>query len=253
VLSPVVWSIRDEKQNSGKAKKISIIEKRTKDTDLRMLKEFEQRLLRVEVPQWADLNSFNGFDSATGFIEQAIPGSQTNVVHDISKGTYSQLPGFQNQSGDAQGAASTFLLDVLREQHLRLREITDDPTKLMGYASILGAKNYGSLVQDQERYINARDAVQIETVINGIVHKVTSALPNSGTVTGAPGVDQEWSFLTLDANASKLHVMPGMCMSMTEFNEISGFRVKAAFLEFFGQLTIEYFGSTGVVYGADTF
>lgn len=249
VISPVVWSVRDEKINSGKAKKISVIEKRTKDTDLRMLKEFEDRVLSASVAQWADINTLNGVLATDGFLENLLPGLQTNTVHGVSKGTYSALPGFQNQAGDVAGSASTNLLSVLREQHLRLREISDDPTKLMGYASILGARNYGDLVQDQERYMSDRDAVRIEVVINGIKHTVTSALPSNATA----GANQEWSFLTLDHNAIKLHTMPGMCMSMTEFKEISGYRVMAGFMEFFGQLTVEYFGSSGVVFGADTF
>jgi hypothetical protein len=252
VLSPVVWSVRDEEQNSGKAKKISIIEKRTKDTDLRMLKEFEQRLLQANVPAWADLNTVNGFDTTTGFFESGTPGTQSNTVHEISKGTYSSLPGFQNQAGDVGGTASTTLLDQLRLMNLRIREITEDPTKLMGYASIAGANQYGKLVTANERYTGSeRDAGRIEVLINGLKYTVTSALPNAGAGAGGTANDP-WSFLLLDHGAAQLHTMPGKCMNMTEFNEISGFRVKAGFMEFFGQYTIDFFGSSGVIYDAET-
>lgn len=248
VVSPVVWSIRDEKQNSGQAKKISIIERRTKDTDLRMLQEFETRLLAATGDAWADLNTLNGCDTTVGFLERDVVGSQTNVVHDVSKGTYSALVGFQNQTGDAGGAASTNLLDQLRLTNLRVMDATKDPTKLHSFCSIPGANEYNGIVQTNERYTGeARDAARLQVLAGGLLYQPTSALPNAGSdTTGKP-----WSFLTLDCNAIKLHTMPGMCMSMTEFREIDGYRVKAAMMEFFGQLTIDYFASSSLIVDAD--
>ena len=250
-VSPVVWSIKDEKQNSGKAKKISVIERRTRDTDLRMLQELETRVLSATGDSWADLNTVNGFDSSTGFFESAAAGSQTNTVHDISKGTYSSLPGFQNQSGDVAGSASTNLLDQIRLMNLRIKDATDDPTKLMGYASILGANQYNKIVGGNERYTgDERDGARTKVLAGGLLYTVTSALPNAGAGAGGT-LNDPWSFLTVDMGAVQLHTMPKMCMSMTDFSEISGYRVKAAFMAFFGQLTIDYFGSSGVIYDAE--
>ena len=248
-VSPVVWSIRDEKQNSGQAKKISIIERRTKDTDLRMLKEFEERLLKASGAAWADLNTLNGADTSTGFFERDIVGSQTNVVHDISKGTYSSLVGFQNQTGDAQGAASTFLLDQIRLTNLRVKDACMDPTKLKGFCSIDGANEYNKIVGTNERYTgDSRDGARDAVLAGGLLYQPTSALPNNGTDTAA----KPWSFLTVDCNAVKLRTMPGMCFSLTEFREIDGYRVKAAMMEFFGQLTIDYFASSSLIVHADS-
>jgi hypothetical protein len=246
VVSPVVWSIRDEKQNSGKAKKIGILEKRTRDTDLRMLHELETRVLSASGASWADLNTINGFDSTTGFLEAG--SSQTNTVHEISKGTYSSLVGFNNQRGDVGGAASTNLLDEMRLMQLRIKDATEDPTKLGCYASILGANQYNKIVGGNERYTgDDRDGARTKVLAGGMLHTVTSALPNAGTTT----TNDPWSFLTVDYGAIELHTMPNMCMSLTPFSEISGYRVKAAFMEFFGQVTINYFASSGVIYDSE--
>lgn len=244
VVSPVVWSIRDEKQNSGKARKISLIERRTKDTDLRMLKEFETRLLSATGNAWADLNTLNGSDTTTGFFEEVAVGSQTNTVHDVSKGTYSSLVGFQNQAEDVGGSPSTLLLDKIRLQNLKIKDACMDPTNLRGFVSISAANQYNKIVGGNERYTgDERDGARDKVLAGGLLYQPTSALPNAGaTTTGDP-----WSFLTIDMGAVCLRTMPDMCMSMTDFSDIDGHRVKAAFMEFFGQLTIEYFASSGVI------
>lgn len=251
-LSPVVWSWIDQEKQKGKSKIIGIVETRTENTDLRMRREFETQLLRGSVAAMSDLNSLNGADISTGFIEAVDAGTQSNTVHGVSKATFSSLPQFQNQFADIGGDFSLSGLAELRNIHTELQEITDDAVSLQGFASLEGAKNYGRAVQSQERYIDNRDAVRLDVVIAGLSYKISSLMPNSGTATGI--ADKEWSFLQIDTSVLKFHAFSGLVFDMTEFRDLGGAHmVKVAFHRLAGQMAIQGYGSQGVAIGGDTF
>jgi len=250
-VSPVVWSWVDQAKNSGKNKVIDIWQTRVENTEKRMRKEFETQLLRGSVTGMSDLIPLNGVDFSTGIIEQDAVGSQANTIHNVAKSSYSSLVGFQNQVADIAGDFSANGLSALRDMHTELQEVTDDPVKLEGFCSLAGAKNYGTTVQSNERYIDSRDAVRLDVVIAGMRYKISSLMPNAGTVTGSN--DDEWSFLVLDHGAIKFHGLQGLVMDMTETRDVGGsHQVKAAFMRLAGQMGAHSFGSTGLAYGGDT-
>jgi len=247
-VRPIVISERDELINRGKHKVLDRLKRLVTDTDRGALDEFDRHLLQGGLAGYSDLNHLNGFDYTDGFLEENAPGLQTNVVHGVSKGTYSALPGFQNQIADINGAFSTNGLPALHKICTQLREITDDPGKCMGYMSIDGATNLKRATQEFERYGEQGDPGRPILMFSGIKFKVTSFLPNSGATTST----EKWSFLMLDHSSIKFRGQQGVVMSMTPFRDVGGGHIaKVAFLRTMGQLTVSYFGSTGVAFNGD--
>jgi hypothetical protein len=254
VVAPVLWSLYDERINRGANRKLDKIAKRSEDTDIRMHRELELQVWQANQTAWSDLNTVNGFDDANGFLEEGAVTAQTNVVMNLSKATYSANPGFQNQIGDIAGAFSTNGLNQLREAGIDVKWLNqDEQTKPYCYASKAGAVNYGRAVQTSDLYSrDFRDAVILDVVINGMAHQLCDYLPSAGTTTGTS--DQEWSFACLDAAAIRLLGQKGTVFNVHEWRPLGGAQmlVKASLHEFMGQLIIDYFGSSCVVYGGDT-
>lgn len=241
-IRPIIISGREEKINNGSAKITSILERRTQSTHRGMRADFEQQLLSGDVASMSDLVTLNGFAVSTGILENAALGSQTNVVHNVSKLTYQALRGFQNQSVDLGANFSTAGLPLLTEQQIRIQEQSMDPTKVSMYASIAGASNLNRALQPNERYIDGKKlgAGELAMAFNGMAFKVTSLLPNTGA--------DAWNFLAVDWNAIKLHCMSGMMFNQSEFKTISGHDVRAAFVHTFCQTIVEDYGSSLVAY-----
>jgi hypothetical protein len=251
-VSPIVFSWVDEAKNKGKAKHIDIIETRVKDTESRMRREFETQLLKGTQASMSDLNTLNGADNSGGFIEEDAIQSQGNTVHGLSKSTYSTLPGFQNQIASIANDFSAGGIAALQEMHIRVQEITEDPTKLRGFASIAGAINYNTAVQANERYITQRDAVRTGLMINGVEYQISSLMPDDGTQT--INVNNKWSFLLLDMDAICFQAFNGLLFNMTPFRDVGGGHlVKAAFHQVAGQLTISNWGSSALGQGGETY
>lgn len=254
VVSPNLWSKFDEKINRGKSKVLDKIAARADDTDKRMHRELELQFLRANQTPWSDLNTGNGFDSSVGFLESAAVGSQTNTVMGLSKGTYSTLAGFQNKRADIGGSFSTVGLQRLRDAGMDVKFLNqDEQTKPYCFVSLEAAKNYGRAIQTQDLYgKDFRDGVILEVAINGMKYALCDNLPNSGATTGVG--NDEWSFLCIDAAAIRLIGQKGTVFNVEPWRELGGQQmlVKASLEEFMGQVVVDFFGSSSVVFGGDT-
>jgi len=252
-VSPIGFSWVDEAKNRSKHQVIKLIETRTDDTKKRKEREVETQILRATQATMSDMNSWNGDDDANGFIESAATGTQSNVVHGVSKLTYATLPQFQNQSVDYGGAFGTTGIPLLIRGHNRVRQITDDTTKLEGFASYQFAENYLRTTQNQQRYgSEARDAVGLDLLINGIKYKQSQLMPNNGVATSV--TNKEWSHLVVDSAVIKFVAQQGLKMNMMGFRDLTGARlVKVALLQLAGQNVCHAWGSSLVGIGGDTF
>lgn len=256
VVSPITWSLYDERINRGRARKMDKIAERSRDTDLRMHRELELQTLQANQTPWADLNSWNGFDSSTGFLEQDAVGSQTNTAMNIAKGTYSALVGAQNQRGDIAGAFSTNGLNVTRSTLVEttfLNQETDEPAKPAGLISKNYLVNYARAIQSSDLYTrDFRDGAILDITINGEKYMLCDNLPNAGTVTGVS--NQEWSLLRVDCNALYLIFQSGSEFANHPWRFLGGAQmlVKASLIEFMGQNVFKFLGTSSVVYGGDT-
>lgn len=233
VQRPILYSGREDTLNRDKHKVISIIESRGEDTELGLKADVEDEALRGDVPTMSDLNTLNGTDDATGFLEEDIVGSQTNTVHNTSKATYATAAYFQNQTSDIANSFSANGLTSLFKAHIRSEDLAQEPSKIIGYGSLSLMEHLKRAVQTNERYVSeSNDAGQPVMSFGGRKLRVTSRLPNSGVNTTA----QKWSLVFIDWSALRFVAQKGKCFSLTPFREISGYDVRAAFMNIFGQL-----------------
>jgi len=259
-LRPVIVSWIDDAKVTGPGKLIDLTQTRTENTVLSTRQEMERRLLRFSaIAQMSDINTLNGDDEAGGFFENTAVGSQNNTVHGISKSTYGSFPGFQNQRYDAAGDASANALPGLRSLINRIRQRTRAQKDLRGYLSFSFAEHYGTVVQGQERYTEASsrqaDAIGGETIIiGGIPTTQTPNMPNAGSTTGAG--NDEWSALFVDHRCVQMQILGNGKLdgSMEPFHAFgAGHSTKIAFFKFGGQLCIGDWGSSGILFGGDTY
>lgn len=251
-VSPIAVSWVDTGKNRGPEKQLDLVDERTENTIKRMEREFEQQVLQGTVAVMSDFNTWNGDDVADGFIEAAAVGTQNNVVHGKSKLTLAALPGFQNQFVDILGSFSTNGLARLIDMHTRVREITEDPMQLHGWASLEGGINYLRTVQQNERYMrdDPRDGVPTKLIINGMGYDYSTEMPDSGTATTA----KPWSFLLTDMRVIKFHGQSGLKFNLMPFRDLGGGHlVRVAFLQLAGQNAIHYWGTTGIAVDGDAF
>lgn len=248
-IRPIIISNRDTIINRGASKQMDLLQSRVQDTERGLRAEWEDASLRGGVPTFSDHQTLNGFDDQTGFLEESAVGAQNNTVHAVSKATFATLPGFQNQNFDFAGAFGANGLTGLSDMIARIKDVTTERTQLRGYASIQGELNLKRVVQTQERYTTELDAGKQVLVYDGIPIKVTSRLPNSGTVTTA----DPWTFLFVDWSAVRFIGQTGWVMNMDQFREISGHVTRAAFMHLFGQFTVEHFGSHAVGFDGEVF
>ncbi len=250
-IRPVAWSWVDKAKNSGKQKVMDLVEKRVTNTEKALMVQLEQQWLQANVASMSDLNTINGFDTGDGFLEDDVVGSQTNTVHNISKGTYSLLPGFQNQRFDIGGSYSTDGLVGARTVSWEVDELTDDPTNIMLYSSKAGELNYLRTVQGQERYTGEeRDGAKQGVVIAGRRSIKVPNLPNAGGTTAS----SPWTHLWLDHDVVKFMGFSSLVMDMTPFAPVGGGQqVSAAFFRIAGQTAIHHFGTSGVAYNGEAY
>jgi len=252
LVRPIIVSKREETVNRGTHKIFGIVEERVEDSKIGLMEEVETQLARGGVVTASDVNTFNGFDSTGGFLEAATVGSQSNVIHNISKATHSGARRFQNQRFDCAGSFSANGLRGLYDMTTRMRNLKDGrslESTIRGYGSIAGMNNIKRALESRERYVSTKEIDGGQPVLTyaGIGLKVFDQLPNTGaTTTGDP-----WSFLFLDWNLVRLIVQAGMAFSMVPWQTKIDQRLRVAFIEFFGQSIIKSYGGNGVLFDGD--
>jgi hypothetical protein len=253
VVRPVLISGHENRINRGSREKIfSILDRRLKNTEQGLRAEFQQQALRGNVPAMVDLVSLNGFDNTTGFLEQAAVGAQSNVIHTIPRGA-NLHPGFQNQRYNVAGSASTLLLIAAYDVATRVRDLANgNPNampKVVGHISIECQNNLKRALNTNEQYLSEKELNGGRRVMMWGEWKLesNSDLPNSGAVTaGSP-----WSIAFIDHNALRFVAQKGAYFDLTKFDTPVGYDVQVAFMHLMGQMAGSYFGTSGVVYGAE--
>ena len=241
---PVLISVRDEDQNSGKAQMIKLIEGRIKDSELGLRAQFEQQTLRGDVASMSDLITWNGFDFTTGFFERTAVGAQSNTVHGVSKLTFATLPHFQNQRGQVSPFSTSGLTTMFAAETDIDDILTDEmsPSR-MGYFSKAGINNYKRAVGINEIYqigSSPLDGGVRPVKFGSYEMRTTSRLPNAGSDT----VNFPWTAVFADFAMNKFVMMKQKWFKLSKFKEVSGHDVRAAFYSIFGQNRTEAFGST---------
>ena len=105
-VQPIIISKLDLMQNAGDAQIIDLAGTRHESILQAMMRNLNKQILVGSVDKWTKFGTLNGTATsgvAGGFLENANPGSQTHVVGGLSKATYSNVPGWQNQYSTGGG------------------------------------------------------------------------------------------------------------------------------------------------------
>ena len=259
VMRPVMISRRDRLINRGKAKQVDLMKTRLMSAEKGMKAEFESVLLRgaaasntwVGEPAWADWNTLNGTDDATGFIEEVDPS--TNTLHNISKAAYSgsaDFPGFHNPTAGASAAFSTGGLTAIDTVLYEIMERSGSiPPGLVGYIRTECARHLKRSYRAQEFYTkNDRDPGRPILVYNNVEHKLCNRLPIDGQETQT----YPWSIVYVNWGEDiKVVGQTGAIFQLSPFATIPGSGVQIALQDFMGQNIACYLGRSGLVFDAN--
>lgn len=257
---PVLMSIRDDIVNRGPEMLLNRLALRMDNTEMGIMKEFEEQWLQATNLKMSDLNPINGADSTDGFIEAAAVGAQTNTVHMVSKGDYLTLPGFQNQFKDAAGSYATNGLVMHNQIILATRNkaaLAIKGTKPRGYVHENVADFYWRVLQPKEQL--GPDAVsaaknsgpKISFVTNGVEHRICNSMPAAGVAT----LTNPWSVLIADHARIQMRFRKGYKMKFIPLTPSygAGTLARVGYWVNAGQTVIDYWGSSGVMVDANAF
>ena len=252
VSFPIGISAVEEDLNGGDLQTIELAARRTKAVMSAAKRQWEKHMIQGDVAQFDDFLTLNGAASAqVGLLEEVAYGSQVVNVGGFNKGTFSALPGANNQFFDCGNSFNSAGLTGLYRTIIKAKaRATDDLAGMTVLCSEKGMENYKRTIQANERYIvnsgdDSLDATAMNLLINGVPAQVTTNMKS--TV----------SFYIIDLNAIYFmwsKVLRDGYFSMSDFDPVgNGYSVRVAEILVRGQLWVESFGSSGVISNGDTF
>jgi hypothetical protein len=256
-IRPILLGLRDVIENRGTSQRIDLIAERMVDNDMARLEEFEQAVMLGTLASWSDLVPLNGADNTDGILEAAAVGSQTNVVHTLSKATFAALPGFNNQYQTAGDDFSVNGINAVDEVILRCRNRALESVDHRAYVSLNFAMFWWRVFQPQERFVSAdgplggKSGSELEFLIRNIKTCVSNTMPNAGTNTTA----NPWSFVLVDHNMIGYDAQKGYLQERIPLQAMwgAGSPAKVGYDIDCGQLVCRYFGTSGVVDNGETY
>lgn len=252
VVKPVAISAEEEFINQGESAVLSILESRVKMTANAMKREFVRQIVKGSETGWEDWGTLNGIDVATGLIEHRASGAQSNTVGGVSKSTFQNKVGWQNQFFDGSGSFNSNGLAGLYDLKVEINSVSPSGPPDVILASREGFKNLKRSLQANERYVDQSkiDGGRMVEYWDGVQIDVERNMPNAGTNSTADPA----SFYFL--NMSDIHVLwdPKGYFDLSEFETVSGeYDVRSAKLRCRGQLVAKHLGSSGTAIDLETF
>lgn len=252
VVYPVSISSEEEFVNQGEAAILSILEGRTMQVAAKMRRDFVEQAVKGGVPSWERWNTLNGVDDTTdGFLELGAVGTQTNSVGGVSKATFSQVPGWQNQVVDGSNSFNANGLAALYDMRVEADSVSPSGPFNVWLASRAGFKNLKRALQAQERYVDSvGDGGRLVQYWDGVQIDVEFYMPNDGVQSTANPI----SFYGLNLNDIHYTFDPKGYFELGEFETVSGeYDVRSAKMRCRGQLCAKHLGSSGLAHSLETF
>ena len=250
-IRPVVFSGHEGRINRGKAKVLDLLQERVKDTYEGEREEIQTQILKGTIASKSDLNTLNGIDDSTGFLEATAYGSQSHVVHNISKATYASAVHWNNQWVDGGGSFSSNGLDGLYDILTRVLVLGGNTAKLRWYLSIACANLLKRGLNSHEQYLSESelDGGRRVMAFGGVpVQPLSdSDLPIAGATSTATPV----SAMLIDFEHINIVVQQGAWFASGPFEKQSGFEVKASFMNTMAQLRAKRLSTSALLTNAN--
>jgi len=251
VTYPVVISGEEERLNAGDAAVLDLAETRVKSVQNKSERDFNKQMLTGSVAKWTSWATLNGVDNTGGYLEENAVAAQTNSVGGISKTTYSDRVGWQNQIFDGQGSFNNNGLSGLYDIDVEVRALGGDPGKAAWIGSRSGEKNLKRSTQASERYADGPGDAGLPTFVwNGVKVYTERDMPNAGSQSATDPI----SFYRLEFD--DIHVLwdDNGHFYMSDFETVSGeYDVRSCKILIRGQLIAKYLGRCGIAFDLEAF
>ena len=242
---PVLISGKEEAMNNGDKAIIDLAEVRYKNALGALTRQINRQIVQGGVVGLTSLGTLNGNTAAagstTGFLEDAAPAAQGNLVGGLAR---AGVVGLQNQYRTAGAFALTDLYDVEALASTVMPAGGDGGRFHLTLASSGAYTAYRNALFANERYIDAKtlDASGVQSLAfsSGVMMPdrdmdVTPALPNA--------------FMLLNLDGIKLAVHSDADFSFEGFENISGYDGRYGKILFMGALCGNHLGSSALITG----
>lgn len=256
-VQPIGYSGHEKRLNSGGAAVIDIIKQRTANVRRHHDRLKQRAMLIQDTAALTDIIPINGDDYSDGAIEAATPGSgsQNNTYLNISKATFANRPGWQNQYGTGSNSFSVYGVPKLRNLVSSAKRLGDSQgtrgaPKWVFYWSPDCYDNYDKETLLYKRFVNAKGGVDLM----GGDQEMFGEVPIKQLRTDMPTTGP-WSALLLDHAAFKYHVNQGLDTSQGDWQSMLAAQQDAmiSLIHSMIQVSAGYLGTSGVVTAIDTY
>lgn len=249
-VAPIVITKKEELSNKGERAVISIADARMKSVLGMLKREWELQAIRGTSTVLTEMETLNGIDNTTGWLEEDPFGSQTNTVGGLGKNTYASS-NWQNQSfdvnaGGAGGGFANLGLQGMTELMIQTQIYAPEGTVDLILASPNSYRLYKSVLQQNERYMpkeTVLDGGRLALAFNGALMYVEN---NLGTGTAANP-----SMYFLNTKSMKVVFDSEANFSMSDFEHKSGYAAREAQMFVRTQLVADHLASLGLLYDAE--
>lgn len=244
-VAPIVITKKEELSNKGERAVISIADARMKSVLGMLKREWELQAIRGTSTVLTEMETLNGIDNTTGWLEEDAFGSQTNTVGGLGKNTYASS-NWQNQSFDVASNFSSNGLGGMTELMIQTQIYAPEGTVDLILASPTSYRLYKSVLQQNERYMpkeTVLDGGRLALAFNGALMYVEN---NLGTGTAANP-----SMYFLNSKSMKVVFDSEANFSMSDFEHKSGYAAREAQMFVRTQLVADHLASLGLLYDAE--
>lgn len=248
VVRPVLISGKEEASNRGEKAIINLAEARHRSAIAALMRELNRQIVQGGVSAFSGVTSLNGNTGfgggATGFLEAAAVGSQSNTVGGLVRGS---VVGLNNQFIDGAGTVADILknLYTLEARASTLLPAGGDGGRFhLTLASMDAYAAYRNALFANERFIDVKslDAAGVQSLAfsSGVM------MPDRDIGFGQSSTTVENSFMLLNLDGVFLDTLNGADFAFTGFMDYPGYDGRYGQIVWQGGLCAGHLGSSAL-------
>jgi hypothetical protein len=254
VVRPVLISGKEETSNRGEKAIIQLAEARHKAAIAAMMRELNRQIVQGNVSAFSSVTSLNGNTSfgglSTGFLEDALVGSQGNTVGGLTRGS---VVGLNNQFKDGGGTVADIIknLYTLEAEASTLLPAGGDGGRFhLTLASMTAYAAYRSALFANERFIDVKslDAAGVQSLAFSSGVMMPDRDIGFGQTSSPSSVEN--SFMLLNLDGIFLDTLEGADFAFTGFMDYPGYDGRYGQIVWQGGLCAGHLGSSALYINA---
>ena len=245
-VAPLIITKKEELSNRGDDAVISIADARMKSVMGMLKREWELQTIRGTSTVLTALESLNGIDTATGWLEEGAFGAQANTVGGLAKNTFAAA-NWNNQVGNVAGNFATNGEAQMSDLMIQCGIFSSEGSVDLILASPTSYRLYKAQLRAAERYFpkeTVLDGGRLALAYNGSLMYVDN---NLGNAVGA----NTPSMYFMNTSSMKVVFDSDANFSITDFEMKSGYAAREAHVYVRTQLVADHLASLGVLTNAE--